>query len=219
MALSERVKPYRDSSLFVLGLEGEVSGAEYQYFMRVMELDALDHRRVRFVMLPTPVERHDSDPQAVMRRVEEYTAANDLQRFDRVWLLLDTDSWGPKKLSEVAQQARTRKFSLALSNPCFEIWLIMHHDVCDSGPIVTAAERRRSAVAKSTWRGGKAAISTDGILRACGSARRLADSDGPSARWPSCPGSGVYLLFEDLAARQAWRAGASTHRLRPSFKS
>jgi len=57
MGLSERPTPFRDSSLFVVGLEGEVSGAEYQYFRRVTELDVLDHRRVS-----TPVEIRRSSP-------------------------------------------------------------------------------------------------------------------------------------------------------------
>jgi len=208
MGLAKRPKPFRDSSLFVLGLEGEITGAEYQYFQQVMELEALDHRRVRFVLLSTPPERHDSDPQSVLDRVEEYTAACGLRSFDRVWLVLDVDSWGAKKLSEVAQQVRGCGFSLALSNPCFEVWLLLHHRECDLGFIVHTAERQRSAATKAVWRGNKAQISSDAVLSAWGKARALAVADGPNLRWPSCPGSSLYRLFEDLLARQAWRGGA-----------
>jgi hypothetical protein len=207
MGLSERPTPFRDSSLFVVGLEGEVSGAEYQYFRRVTELDVLDHRRVRFVLLSTPVERHDSDPQAVLRRVQAYASQNELRSFDRVWLVMDVDTWGTRKLSDVAQQARSRGFSLAVSNPCFEVWLLLHHEAYDLGPILAATERQRSAVAKAIWRGDKIEVSGTTLLRAWENARALAAADGPHARWPSCPGSAVYRLFEDLVARQAWRAG------------
>lgn len=206
MALSERPRPFRDSSLFVLGLEGEESGAEYQYFSEVMTLSAVDRRRVRFVLLPTSAQRHDSDPRAVLERVTDFAAKNDLRDFDRVWLVLDVDSWGEKKLSEVAQEARTREFSLAVSNPCFEVWLLLHGELCDLQAIATAGERGRSALAKSLWRSNPASVSHRSVLRACASARELATAEGSGSRWPRCPGSDIHRLFEDLETRQAWRA-------------
>jgi hypothetical protein len=148
MALSSRDKPFRDSSLFVIGLEGEMSGAEYQYFQEVLQLELLDPRRVRFEFLPTSAEHHNSDPEAVFARVKQYTEEHGLKPFDRVWAVLDVDSWGEKKLSSVASKIKQCGFSLA--------------------------------------------------------ARQLAVGQAADARWPCCPGTDIYLLFEDLARTKAF---------------
>jgi hypothetical protein len=98
MALSNRPRPFRDSSLFVIGLEGEIAGAEYQYFQEVLRVELLDHRRVRFEFLPTSSEQHRSDPEAVFARVKQYAEEHGLQPFDRAWIVLDFDSWGRPKI-------------------------------------------------------------------------------------------------------------------------
>ncbi|HPV64716.1 MAG TPA: RloB family protein, partial [Candidatus Cloacimonas sp.] len=40
-------------------------------------------------------------------------------------MVIDTDRWG-KNLKEAVDDAHQRRYLVALSNPCFEIWLLMH---------------------------------------------------------------------------------------------
>lgn len=65
-----------------------------------------------------------------MRLVE--SACSDKRRtdldIDHFWCVFDVES--PQNhpyLNEACQKARDNKISLAISNPCFEIWLILHH--------------------------------------------------------------------------------------------
>ena len=44
--------------------------------------------------------------------------------YDEVWLLLDVDEHA--KLIPVLQETRQENFSAAVSNPCFEVWLLWH---------------------------------------------------------------------------------------------
>lgn len=210
MALSERPKPFRDSSLFVVGLEGEVSGAEFQYFQEVLKLRLFDWRRIRFELLPTPADRHRSDPEAVFERVKQYVEKYGLRPFDRAWIALDFDTWGVKKLSSVAKMVRQCAFKLAVSNPCFELWLLLHHESFDLIAITAVGTRGRSAAAKTAWRAHKVAITPETVGRACSKAQQLAAAQKLNDRWPSCPGSDVYRLFADLASQAGFPANRTS---------
>ena len=48
---------------------------------------------------------------------------------DELCLVIDRDkqSWTEATISEVAQFCHAKQYILALSNPCFELWLLIHH--------------------------------------------------------------------------------------------
>jgi len=46
-------------------------------------------------------------------------------------LVIDTDKWG-LNLIDAVNEAHQRKYLVALSNPCFEIWLLMHFQDADT---------------------------------------------------------------------------------------
>ena len=52
--------------------------------------------------------------------------------YDEHWLLLDTDHWFTGSHREntmrTISEARKEGFIVALSNPCFELWLLLHHE-------------------------------------------------------------------------------------------
>jgi hypothetical protein len=47
--------------------------------------------------------------------------------FDEVWCVVDVDEFD---LDSAAAEARRHQVSLAVSNPCFELWLLLHHADC-----------------------------------------------------------------------------------------
>jgi hypothetical protein len=55
-----------------------------------------------------------------------------VDEIDVLWLVIDTDRWGDKQLSEVTSECVSKHFRLAVSNPCFELWLILHYEDSDS---------------------------------------------------------------------------------------
>lgn len=49
---------------------------------------------------------------------------DDNLRFDEVWCVFDVDEH--PKLHDALQQARDNSISVAVSNPCFELWMLLH---------------------------------------------------------------------------------------------
>ncbi|MBO0868076.1 MAG: RloB domain-containing protein [Micromonosporaceae bacterium] len=52
---------------------------------------------------------------------------NSERDFDKVWCVIDVDEFDID-VAEVA--ARAARIDLAVSNPCFELWLLLHHEDC-----------------------------------------------------------------------------------------
>lgn len=50
------------------------------------------------------------------------------ERFDEYWCVFDVDQH--PKLSDAKQQARDNNICLAVSNPCFELWILLHFQEC-----------------------------------------------------------------------------------------
>ena len=48
----------------------------------------------------------------------------DWENFDKIWLIFDDD--GRKNIDAAIREARHKGISLALSNPCFELWYLLH---------------------------------------------------------------------------------------------
>lgn len=71
------------------------------------------------------------DPLALIRharaRVDRHAGA-----YDEVWCVFDVDQFERDggRVSAAIQVARELKISLAISQPCFEFWLLLHHDQC-----------------------------------------------------------------------------------------
>jgi hypothetical protein len=51
-----------------------------------------------------------------------------IKTVDELWMVVDRDfkSWTVRELSESRQLCSQKGYSLALSNPCFELWLLLH---------------------------------------------------------------------------------------------
>lgn len=52
---------------------------------------------------------------------------NSERDFEEVWCVVDVDEFDISAAKEVA---RVEKIGLAVSNPCFELWLLLHHADC-----------------------------------------------------------------------------------------
>lgn len=61
--------------------------------------------------------------ERAVRHLETY----DMQEDDELWLVLDTDRWSTAQLREVDQICKENSWNLAISNPCFELWLYLHY--------------------------------------------------------------------------------------------
>jgi hypothetical protein len=121
--LLDREHDKRSARLFIIATEGKET--EKQYF-------SLFHStRIKIEILATG-EDNKSAPQYVLDRLDEFANKYDLTDEDSLWLMVDTDRWidrhKVKNFRVVCQEARKKGYYLAISNPCFEVWLYLHFD-------------------------------------------------------------------------------------------
>ncbi|MDB6134638.1 MAG: abortive phage resistance protein-like protein [Verrucomicrobiales bacterium] len=110
----------RDDRIFLVASED--CYAVKQYF------DGLKFRRVKVVTLPT--EDNNSSPQHVVDRLKAAVARYDFGEGNQLWFALDTDHWvRPNHIPAwvgAFKQAKQIDARPAISNPCFEVWLLLH---------------------------------------------------------------------------------------------
>ncbi|MGB0432308.1 MAG: RloB family protein [Bacteroidia bacterium] len=120
--------------LYVLSYEGKKSEKKYfedfrhsEYFNNsgLIETVSLERRNDQ-----------GSDPKTVKELLEEAKAEFNFQDNDEFWMIIDRDHWEVEhghNFDDIAKACAVQgNFYMALSNPCFELWLVLHlKDVSD----------------------------------------------------------------------------------------
>ena len=127
-----RPLPHRDARLFIIAAEGKKT--EKQYF------SMFGNRRCQVHVITN--EENKSAPAYILEQLQGFKKEFQLKEDDELWLMVDVDRWGSKQLAAVAARAGQRKFHLAVSNPCFEVWLYLHHGALEQEP-VSAGEMKK----------------------------------------------------------------------------
>jgi hypothetical protein len=89
---------------------------EKQYFEG---LRGIERNSAVTVVLKT----HPRSPTEVVRYARKLRQANP-DDFDEVWCVLDVDEF--QDIAEAAAFAKRNGIKVAVSNPCFELWLLLH---------------------------------------------------------------------------------------------
>lgn len=115
--------------LFILACEGTVT--EPKYFERLRHSEWFNHSGlVETIVLKKP-KNHGNDPVALKNLLKKVKRDYRFKKTDEFWLVVDRDHWEEiHKISFdviVRDFEREGNFFLALSNPCFELWLILHY--------------------------------------------------------------------------------------------
>jgi hypothetical protein len=79
----------------------------------------------------TLVERAAARKKLAEREAERFR--DDNLKYDEVWCVFDIDEH--PNIPDARQQARDNEIELAISNPCFELWLALHF--CDQNAHIT----------------------------------------------------------------------------------
>lgn len=114
--------------MFILSYEGKVSEKKYFEDFRNSELFN-DNGLIEIISLKRPSNR-GSDPINVKKLLQEAKKEYRFKATDEFWLIIDRDDWEEihnhnfDKLVDNCK--KENNFFLAMSNPCFEIWLILH---------------------------------------------------------------------------------------------
>jgi hypothetical protein len=110
----------RYRKLFVIAVEG--AKTEPQYFATLNNQQSV----IRVNCLKG---KHDSSPPQVLRRMQDHLKKEALKKSDEAWLVVDKDQWTDGQLAQLNGWSQAAdNYGLALSNPKFEYWLLLHFE-------------------------------------------------------------------------------------------
>ena len=209
--MRERREAFRDARLIVIASEGK--DTERIYFKALAK--EYTNPRVHVHILERSVdEQNNSSPEHVLKQLNDYKKLYDLEADDELWLVVDKDQWKDKMLSRVATECALEvSMHMALSNPCFELWLLLHlEDAASLTPeehMLWMENRRKSKntdpylKVRLRQRMGSyhesvydAPTLIAHVETAIERARALDKT--PADRWPQTLGTRVYLLAESV---------------------
>lgn len=212
--MRERREAFRDARLIVIASEGK--DTERIYFTALAK-EYTNPRVHVHILERSENEQNNSSPEHVLKQLNDYKSKYELEADDELWLVVDKDQWKDKMLSRVATECALEvSMHMALSNPCFELWLLLHlEDAASLTPeehILWMENRRKSKNADpylkvrlrqkmGTYHESSYDAMTliahieDAIKRA-----RALDKT-PTDRWPQTLGTRVYLLAESVMNR------------------
>ncbi len=186
---SRFVRPFgakRYGRLYLIAVEGSVT--EPGYF------DLFDCGVIRVECL---YANGESAPPLVLKRMKNRIDRVSMRPGDEAWLVVDKDRWTDEQLNELhawTQEPHTVTRGLAVSNPKFELWLLLHFEDF-------AGQQSCSTRLKTHVPGYDKALNgvdfTEERMREA--VRRAKERDTPPCRdWPRTTGTTVYRLVESL---------------------
>lgn len=209
--MRERREAFRDARLIVIASEGK--DTERIYFKALAK--EYSNPRVHVHILERSVdEQNNSSPEHVLKQLNDYKSQYELEADDELWLVVDKDRWTEAMLSRVATEcSKEVTMHMALSNPCFELWLLLHiEDVAlltpeeqkqwmenrkkskNADPYLKARLRQKMGSYHESSYDAQTLMAH--VENAIERARTL--DKNPNDRWPQTLGTRVYLLAKSV---------------------
>ena len=213
--MRERREAFRDARLIVIASQGK--DTERIYFKALAK--EYSNPRVHVHVLERSVdEQNNSSPEHVLKQLNDYKSQYELETDDELWLVVDKDRWTEAMLSRVATECSQEvAMHMALSNPCFELWLLLHiEDVAlltpeeqkqwmenrnkskNADPYLKARLRQKMGSYHESSYDVQALMAH--VENAIERARTL--DKNPNVRWPQILGTRVYLLAKSVINRK-----------------
>ena len=204
----------RDAKLIIIAAEGQRT--EKDYFEGVAQHYFNPRAHVEVLERGTSA----ADPQHVLQELERFCRRYKINKgYDELWLVVDIDRWAEKMLSEVAALCNQKKYKLAVSNPCFELWLLLHlkslHEYTADILSEFKKNRRRETgdhrtrleieLVRLLAGYSKNKLDLEPFLNhvQVAIARAEALDLDQQSRWPADLGSRVYLIAKQIIAKQS----------------
>ncbi len=114
---------------FFVACEGEKT--EYRYFTKIPESE-LFNNQARIEIRPIKRQsKEGNDPNSILKRLKNERKKSGNRKNDEFWGIIDRDNWQTNQninFDDLITQFKTEKnFFIAISNPCFEIWYLLHY--------------------------------------------------------------------------------------------
>lgn len=210
-----RSEAYRDARLIVIASEGDET--EPRYFTALAR--EYDSPRTHVKILKRQEgEKNNSSPSHVLQQLNDLKKEYALEADDELWLVIDRDKWTEEIVSRVAQEcSQDPMMRLALSNPCFELWLVLHFvDVAalpDEEKLRFQENKKRTKssdpylkkyLRKLMYSYHEARYNTSLLMPHVATAIKHAKAIDltPADRWPQTLGTRVYRLAESIIGKR-----------------
>ena len=204
-----RTTAVRDARLIIIAAEGTNTEKAYfdalaaEYFNPRVHVKVLDHLDLA------------SAPEHVLTLLDGFRKEFRIRTdYDELWLVVDVDRWGEDKLSSIATMCVQKLYQFAVSNPCFEIWLLLHLRSLDDYDVVHLEEFRANRNVNDRTRLERELVALLGSYSKShpemshflpyvetAIARAQAIDLHPEQRWPNDLGSRVYRLAMRVISR------------------
>lgn len=185
----------RDASLIVIASEDTY--AVKDYFSRFKT------RRVQFVVIPT--EGGKSAPAEVIARLDKFKDDTATEENDQFWLCIDKDHWANSghiaNLTQVLQHCTQKKYQVAISNPCFELWLLLHFE--DVEPTDQRTCRQIAGRVSELAAGYSKKLLPLNETMVKDAVKRAQSLDTSESLIPLTPSTGVHRIISALQAKDA----------------
>ena len=202
-----RLEGVRSARLVVIASEGRCT--ESIYFSAVKEKLRAPNVHVEILAR----DSNESSPESVHSQIADFMREYNIEDDDELWLVIDRDRWHERMLSQVAQLcSQNSHLHFCMSNPCFELWLLLHLEDIREYDESTANElaMNRKNKAGVTWLKKRmrdllgsysessynALCLLPNVPKAMSIARDL--DINPADRWPQSVGTRVYLLMDSI---------------------
>jgi hypothetical protein len=126
-----QTKDYR--KFFVIAAEGQDTERIYFEALQVWLKTHLQQNSQNPIVKIEFLERKDEDKSKssavkVIEQLDNYKKIYAIDAQDELWLVLDRDrqNFKIKNLAEIVQKCKQKNYELAITNPCFEFWLLLH---------------------------------------------------------------------------------------------
>ena len=193
--LTRDVASLRDDRLFIVSCDDTFAPKQYFDFFRIT--------RVKIHVVPT------TDGTSAAAHVLDRPLQFDHEPDDELWMLLDTDHCAQgthlQGFVTALRDAKQKGVNVALSKPCFELWLLFHHQHESSvGELSTAADvevqLRAHLGAYNKTRLNAAHYPLESVVEAHTRASRL-DAAVVGGDIPAANTSRVYRLLEAIVQK------------------
>ena len=178
--------------MFIIATEGKRT--EPDYFR--MGIFRSRERPVRVKVLSGS---SSSSPKAVLGRMREYLRSYERKEGDEAWLVVDKDQWKDEDLEVLYAWSQSDTYTnLAVSNPQFEYWLLLHFE--DGNKINNKSECLGRLVKHvSNYDKSNIPIGKFTVTRVkCAIKRAKSQDSPPCTKWPVETGTTVYRMVERI---------------------
>lgn len=184
------------NATFRIYAEGEVTEVDYIHAL-IKHPDIANGSAVDIV-----IEESGATPYTLVQRARD-NKKRGIGDVDHFWCVFDVESPPEKRdkhLSAAIDMARANEIGLAVSNPCFELWLILHFERSAAHLTTNEAIRRRRELDASTGKELDGDRYMDRLAQAMRHAEKLdSKHEDDDTRFPeNNPSSTMYKLVRQL---------------------